>query len=721
MKCFLMMCCLSMMIYNIANAQQSTQITDNATFRSAYGVYGNINANIHTADFRGLPNVPSCCPAYGSGFGIGYSAGLLYQMPLSSTLRLALRGGFNTSGGTLRRNENVTLSGNESGVIEHSVRASIMNVGVEPLIQYSLTPSLWLSAGGFWGTRLQSIFSQKELITQPATGTFNGGLRSRNEVNDAAIPSALSMSFGLLAGVGYDLPLNNKSTMILAPELLLSLPLTGITRDVSWNVIQIRGGIALKWSPTSKPEPIYIHEEERKTDTIMVTVPIAQKFLKIGVEQRSTHTQERGSGLSDTIITTTTIARIDTTFLPIQKTKLSAQLRVAGILSDGTETQTVRLTVEEFASARITAPLLGYIFFDENTSDIPNRYVQLTPDEVEKFSERTLSSNSRLTTYYSVLNIIGTRMKSIPDATLTLTGCNSGVGVEKGNIILSRSRAESVKRYLVSAWGIAEQRIQTEGRNLPDKSASGFTDNAQQENRRVEITANKGDILLPLVHNDTLRVVNPPVVRFAMNLKHDTAISDWKISVTQGHRPLRVFSGKGKPPADYTWSIDNDDMAKPITYEPMECKLTVNDVSGTSTEVLAVVPVEQITIRQKKQRSIAEVDINKYSIVLFDIRSAEISSENKRLINVIKNNIQPNSKVTVTGYTDLLGDAKANQTLAEERAITTAATLGLTNKTAKISGIGSAELYDSTLPEGRLYCRTVDVVVETPVTKNGRP
>lgn len=716
-----MMCYTSMMVYCIANAQQTAQISDNASFRSAFGVYGNVNANIHTADFRGLPNVPSCCPAYGSGFGIGYSAGLLYQMPLSTTFRLTLRGGFNSSGGTLRRNENVILSGNENGIIEHTVRASIVNVGVEPIIQYSLTPSLWLSAGGFWGTHIQSVFSQKELITQPATGTFNGGLRSRNEVNDAAIPSVLPMSFGLLAGVGYDLPLNNKSTMILAPELLFSIPLTGVVRDVSWNITQIRAGIALKWSPISKPEPVHIYEEERRTDTVTISAPIAQIFLKTGVERRTTHTRERSSGSSDTIITTTTIARTDTSFLPIQKTKLSAQLRVAGILSDGTETETVRLTVEEFASTRITAPLLSCIFFDENTSDIPNRYKQLTPDEVGKFNERTLSSDSRLTTYYSVLNIIGARMKNASDATLILTGCNSGIGVEKGNFVLSRRRAESVKRYLVSVWGIAEQRIEIEGRNLPEKAASGFADNAQQENRRVEITTNKSDILLPLVHNDTLRVVNPPVVRFTMNLKHDTVIADWKISVTQGTRPLRTFSGKGKPPAHYTWSIDNDDMAKPITYEPMECKLTVNDVTGISTQVLAVVPVEQITIQQKKQRNTAEVEIYKYSIVLFDIRSADINTENKRLINIIRNSIRPNSKVTVTGYTDLLGDPKSNQLLAEERANVTAVSLGLTNKTATITGRGSAELYDSTLPEGRLYCRTVDVVVETPVTKNGRP
>lgn len=56
--------------------------------------------------------------------------------------------------------------------------------------------------------------------------------------------------------------------------------------------------------------------------------------------------------------------------------------------------------------------------------------------------------------YYEVLNVVGYRMKTAPRSTITVTGCNSNEGNELNNTDLSRSRAESVKNYIVDTWGI---------------------------------------------------------------------------------------------------------------------------------------------------------------------------------------------------------------------------------------------------------------------------
>ena len=73
-------------------------------------------------------------------------------------------------------------------------------------------------------------------------------------------------------------------------------------------------------------------------------------------------------------------------------------------------------------------PLLNYIFFDDNSDALPKRYLQLKQDETNKFDEDSLINMGTLQTYYHVLNIIGQRMKAIPEAKIKLTGCNSNTG-----------------------------------------------------------------------------------------------------------------------------------------------------------------------------------------------------------------------------------------------------------------------------------------------------
>ena len=120
---------------------------------------------------------------------------------------------------------------------------------------------------------------------------------------------------------------------------------------------------------------------------------------------------------------------------------------------------------------RETFPLRNYVFFDEGSTDIPNRYVELTKDDAGNFKEEQLQevqpknmtgrSLRQMTVYYNVLNILGDRMKKNPGTTISLSG-SSEKGSEHG-----KARAESVKRYLVDVFGIDPARITTEGRDKP--------------------------------------------------------------------------------------------------------------------------------------------------------------------------------------------------------------------------------------------------------------
>lgn len=70
------------------------------------------------------------------------------------------------------------------------------------------------------------------------------------------------------------------------------------------------------------------------------------------------------------------------------------------------------------------------------------------------------------------------------------------------------------------------------------------------------------------------------------------------------------------------------------------------------------IPVEYLSIKKKKTERIADKEINRFSLILFDVRSSDINAINKPIIQLIKTYIKPNSSIIVKGFTDKHGDIK---------------------------------------------------------------
>ncbi len=684
----------------------------------AYGVFGDFNLNMYQADFRSIPTVPSCCPLYQDGSGTGFSVGLLYELPLAAQLRLALRAGYSSRGGTMKRTENTTVAGNIPGVFEHQVDASLADIGLEPLLQYNVFGSMWINVGGRLAYVSTKSFSQKETLISPTSFVFSNGATVRNEFTDQPIPESSALYAAVIGGISYDLPLNSQNTLKLAPEILFSYGLTPVVSGLKWNSNSLRFGLALKYSP--KPEPTKRFEKIQKIDTIKKEAPVVASLVVQGNERIMLFTQELG----DEIITTETLQRTDTLLVPqkvvpptpiaLKQSVLTVSVAATGVKATGEEIPTVKLEVEEFSSILMT-PLLNYIFFDENSSSLPSRYKLLDQQGVESFSEEKVNSSNRLTTYYHILNIVGKRMRQNPTATITLIGCNADFGVEKGNLNLSKQRALAVKDYLMQHWSLSDSRIKIESRNLPEKAALSQTDEGYQENRRVEIIATIPAITFPIITHDTLRRANPPSVRFRSQVFHDNPITQWSLTAEQEGTILKRFAGIGEVPATLDWNIDREEGTHPRSEAGLHYSLNCTDSEAKTAASGYVIPVEQITIHRKRIERRGDKEINRYSLILFEVRSTEINTINKPIISLIKANIAANSMVKIAGYTDRLGDERANQTLAEGRAKTTAVALGITGTASEITSQGNAETYNPVLPEGRLYTRTVDVVIETPI------
>jgi outer membrane protein OmpA-like peptidoglycan-associated protein len=315
-----------------------------------------------------------------------------------------------------------------------------------------------------------------------------------------------------------------------------------------------------------------------------------------------------------------------------------------------------------------------------------------------------------------MLNIIGKRLQERPSAKLTITGCNSDEGAEKGNTALSRKRAEAVRDYLRTVWNVSASRLAVKERNLPEKASNERERDGVEENRRVEITSSDPVILDPVVTADTLRTVTPPHVRFHPSVTAGAGTTEWRVTASQGGRTLKEYVGKLDAPATLDWNVDAERATIPRTTEPIKYELWAQDATNkTITTPAQTIPVEQLTIQKKRAERMADKEIDRYNLILFEFDSPALNEQNKRIATFIRPKIGDRATVSITGFTDRLGEEEYNRRLSEERAKSTAASLNVPAATVK--GAGETTMYDNNLPEGRFYCRTVSVVVETPIGK----
>jgi outer membrane protein OmpA-like peptidoglycan-associated protein len=645
--------------------------------RTAFGLFFGVGTNQHTADFKGVdfPQVPSCCPRFESGSGFGYNFGLLYDLPLSENWLLQFRGIYQNLSGTLTTVEPTVVSSPEGhatdGSFEHSVEAMFASAGLQPMLGYRITKRFLLSLGFDAAYLLSKDFEQKETLKEPSFGTFYGtNKRVRNEYS-GTLSNPSSFLISAVFSVGYYFPLNKEESFYLVPEINYFYGFTDIASDINWKVNQLTAGIALKWAPR-KVKPPKVAPPPPPPPPLPLPPP------------------------------------------PPQQPILDAHIVAVAVDENGMESPMAKLKVEQFLTSRMH-PLLNYVFFDENSSQLPARYIRLTKDETRKFNVRKLYNKSTLDVYHNVLNIVGKRVKMYPQAEITLVGCNTDLGPEKGNTALSKSRAESVKDYLVNVWGIPSSRITVKSRNLPEIPSNVTQTDGQAENRRVEIHTNIDKIFEPLIIQDTLIESNPPVFRFKPTINAQMGIKEWKIVTSQSNGDIKTFEGTGKPPTSIEWDLSKEYEVVPKLNEPLNYRLQVvdNDNKVWASPVQSL-PVEQYTIERKILEQIEDKEIDKFSLILFGYNQFELGEANKKIVQFAKRRIYPNSEVRILGYSDRIGDARYNLELSQKRANAAAKALGVSPKNAK--GLGNSTLlYDNDLPEGRFYCRTVTIDIITPI------
>jgi outer membrane protein OmpA-like peptidoglycan-associated protein len=381
----------------------------------------------------------------------------------------------------------------------------------------------------------------------------------------------------------------------------------------------------------------------------------------------------------------------------------------------GPKTIPVRREVSE------TLPLLNAVFFDESSTEIPNRYVLLSKDQATNFKEGQLQqepavnmpgrSAAQLNVYHNILNILGDRMRSNPGTVIVLNGA-SAKGPKEGRVF-----AESVKSYLVTVFGIDGSRISVQGSfkpHPPSEKPGGTKDLAllAAENRRVDIESTSPELLMELgggmMRSVQMNAMQEDPLDSHVVFTVDSArqlLKSWSIDVTASNGTVQHYG-------PYTRDHESVSAKTILGGSPDgDYKITMLGETNNGTAIK-----KESSIHLVRQDDIIVKGV-RYSIVFSFDRATTIASYNNFLTNTVSPLITDGSTVIIHGHTDIIGEEVYNQKLSDSRAQQTQqviehalAASGKSNVKFETLGYGkdaSHSPFENNLPEERFYNRTV--------------
>jgi outer membrane protein OmpA-like peptidoglycan-associated protein len=402
------------------------------------------------------------------------------------------------------------------------------------------------------------------------------------------------------------------------------------------------------------------------------------------------------------------------------------------------------------------------VFFAAAQSRIPDSYIRLADrEQAEAFRPDGLSGS--IERHWNVLNIVGHHLRKNPEARLGIVGCNSGAGTEADNLDLSQRRAEAVKSYLETIWGIDPARFLVEARGLPPEPSSPQAPGGRLENQRVEFIIDpekvQSDAAGALIAETRGR--GEAVVSLDLNPLPDAR--HWEILIQGEDRPLKVIEGSGAVPSRYRIPLDEMGRARLARLSSIEALIRVTDEKGAAHEATSdlchikttqreliheiafpphgsvklepeTVTVEEITVVDSApllnfvyfDTGRAEIP-GRYSLFKtpaearpFDEKGLRGTLEKYRnVLNVVGKRAaeRPKARLKIVGCNSGAGEEKGRTELSRRRAETVAAYLqavwGIEARRMEIEARGlPAVASAANLPEGRAENQRVEITSE---------
>ena len=229
------------------------------------------------------------------------------------------------------------------------------------------------------------------------------------------------------------------------------------------------------------------------------------------------------------------------------------------------------------------SPVLNKVFFETGKSEIPDSYVLLkSRAHTAAFNEKVLTSS--LDRYKNVLNIVGRHLSELPEAHIRIVGCNSDSGVEKGNRDLSRARAEVVKSYLSSVWGVDSARMKIDARNLPTNPAPADIVGSRPENQRVEIIYDSSDMQAIAANQFIAESSNLTDIKIMPRITAEYGVANWELSLQADNKTIKTLKGTNVLEPVLALSLDDIGRDKLVASNNLQALIKITDSNKDTYE-----------------------------------------------------------------------------------------------------------------------------------------
>ena len=535
-------------------------------------------------------------------------------------------------------------------------------ITIEPSLRFAPFKSHFYLFGG---PRL--AFNMSKSFTYTVGKNPNYPNQAENPDQKGDLSDVNSMILSMQIGAGYDIPISSASKQnqfILSPFISFHPYFGQAPRTIeTWDVTTLRAGIALKLGRGSLIEP-----------SEKVIVPVVVPLVLNPEARLSVHAPAN---------------------IPVER------------------------------RVRETFPLRNYVFFDNESTEISDRYVLLKKSEVKSFDETQLEvfipknlsgrSKRQMVVYYNILNILGNRMQKNPSTTITLVG-SSANNPEDGKLM-----AESIKKYLVDVFEIDGARITTVGRDKPKipSERPGATENNDllvDGDRKVAIESSSTALLMefqsgpeaPLKPVEIVTVQEAPLdsyITFDVGGEEEK-YSSWTMEIKDDKGVVQNFGPYTKEKV----SIPGKTILG--TRAQGNYKVTMTGITPSGKKVS-----KDTTVHMVLWTPPTNEEGMRFSVIYEFNNSKAIAMYEKYLTEVVTPKIPINGTVIIHGYTDVIGNEAYNQKLSLARANdvksileSSLANTGRKDVKFEVYGFGEDEglaPFENKYPEQRFYNRTV--------------
>ena len=632
---------------------------------------------LESANFKSVPGYTSCCPEYTSTIGTGFGISGAYEHWLSDDL--TLRGGlmFGLEGSTFSQTESALIDGGGTavnGTFLHETATSHMWLGLEPMLLWGgREEGLRLGGGLRFGYLFPISFEQESRISSPDNVRFENDSRTRDAAS-GEIPDQSSIDLSVIARAGWMLLATE--TFRIEPYLALEAGLIPVQSDMSWSRYGARVGVSFGFLPGEE------HKEPQIQDLDQYEEPVVARSIETEIPA-------------------------DTAVMLAIPPDPEVKITIAAVDNRG-ETVTPDTIRFQNVLSRVMAPILPYVFHESSLAIPSHNYTTLSSNEASAFDVKQLAKSAGIMEmHYQTLNVIGFRMRQVRDADLTIIGNSSGGGPEGQDVQLAEQRAQWVKNYLVSVWGIDAGRITASNRGVPEAPSNLETEEGLAENSRTEFMSSRPEILEPFLIQDTVLHADLALMKILPSLTAQSEIESWRVVTTQGNTELSRFEGQGAMPEQgLTWNLVDERSLDLVDGVPIVVDASIRLKSGEVKWAVKKLPVTvDFDVRDR---------VEQYNLIVFGYNSAELTPDHERIIGKVKDMLGEGVDIKIIGYADKTGSAEQNLSLSTRRAQAVARAIGVPESSAY--GVGSSELlFDNDSPEGRFFCRTVRIFVRSAI------